>query len=427
MGKIDSPKTSSVKSQSTKSLFEQRLSGVSQSSAFEKTKKRTSCDTQLPVKSTIVEKTDQGFSVEPDYVKISRNEYEEIKNRVSAIEHRISIELQSAGIEEDSDKSVDHAISTVQYVYQKTLVEAEPLSPSTDHIARRLSKELKIRRSCDQKVHRSPSARKIGSLRRRSREREKQNIELKRNQSWHIPLKDSPKTPVMLSSTTFKIKSPYTFSPENKNSRRASFHGTPIKLNCTISPNTNWKVSDDFSSNSGMSIVSSNSTRTPLDKLRTQNAGLVMEKAKFFDGLSETREMRRNNKATGNRKIGTQRNQPSRLLKVEDKSNEKKSLSPQTRKSRSPRQKIQCSTGKENIGVRIDVACNVEKLQLNGLKECNRIESLSGTNINVRNTPTIKRALCTKSPKQLCKTPRIESVKRGTPLKANLALNLNYS
>lgn len=384
-------------------------------------KKRISCDAQLLVETqveTAATSTDQGFTVEPDYVKISRSEYEEIKNRVSAIERRISVELQSAGIEEDSDKSVDNAINNVQYVYQKTLVEAEPLSPSTDHIAKRLSRELKIRRSCDQKVHRSPSARKIGSLRRRSREREKQNVDLKRNQSWHVnpSRKDSPRTPVMPSNAALNIRTPPTFTPQNKTIRSsASFHG---KLNGTASPSGNWNTVEDLFTHSG-----SDNGRTPLNKLRSQNAGLVMEKAKFFDGLSETREMRRN-RISANRRIGAQRNQTTRLLKVDDnKSNGKKSLSPQKRKSRSPRQnKVEYDTEKENLGVN-----NVDaggKLMFSGLKECNRIETLGCNNNIVRGTPTIKRTLCTRSPKQLCKTPRIEAIKGCTPLKAKPVLKM---
>lgn len=71
--------------------------------------------------------------------------------------------------------------------YEKTLEEAEPLSPTTDQLARRFSRDLKIRRSTEQKVFRSPSARKIGSIRRRSRELERQqSVNLHRNQSWHV-------------------------------------------------------------------------------------------------------------------------------------------------------------------------------------------------------------------------------------------------
>lgn len=357
--------------QSTKSLLERRLSAVSHSTAFRKIKKRTSCDAELfghDEQQTEMVVADQEFAVEPDYVKIPRSEYEEIKSRVSEIERRISVELQCVGIE---DKSIDHTINDVQLVYQKTLVEAEPLSPSTDHIARRLSRELKIRRSSEQKIHRSPSARKIGSLRRRSREREKQNVELRRNRSWHSAS----------SNVIEKVKTPIQAPTEQ---RRSSFHVTTPQ--------------QQFSESTASIISSETSTRTPLDKLRSQNAGLVMEKAKFFDGLTENKKNR-----TINRRIGAQRN--PRLIRIEDKptNTTKKSLSPQKRKSKSPntrlRQKIEFdNTEKENI--------DVGKFSFAGLKET-----------NVKGTPTIKRSLCTRSPRQLYRTPRIETVRVCTPLR----------
>ncbi|KAK5647345.1 hypothetical protein RI129_002237 [Pyrocoelia pectoralis] len=146
------------------STLQRRWSAVSNATpGFKRNKMRNSC----MVSSVFSHK-----EPEADYVKISRTEYEDIQNRVSAIEQRISLEL-------------DSAVETVQTVYESTLYKAEHLSPTDDHLARRLSKELKIRRSIDQ---RSPSARKIGTLRRRSRDLERQNNNrLCRNQSLQLP------------------------------------------------------------------------------------------------------------------------------------------------------------------------------------------------------------------------------------------------
>ncbi|XP_012275799.1 uncharacterized protein LOC105697241 isoform X2 [Orussus abietinus] len=114
-----------------------------------------------------------------DYVKVSRSEYEEIKNRVSAIESCISQEF--ASISNDTNNSV----SKVQSQYEKTLEEAGIDSITTaDHLARRLGKELKIRRSGEKKIIRSPSARKIGNLRRRSQEKPGSK-RISRTASWH--------------------------------------------------------------------------------------------------------------------------------------------------------------------------------------------------------------------------------------------------
>ncbi|KMQ87835.1 rho gtpase-activating protein 11a [Lasius niger] len=107
---------------------------------------------------------------EEDYVRISKKEYEEIKNRVSAIESRISQEFGCIYNEEHD--MTTHSVNKVQTAYEKTLEEASIEDTLTsDYLAKKLSKELKIRRSREHKIIRSPSARKIGSLRRRSQEK----------------------------------------------------------------------------------------------------------------------------------------------------------------------------------------------------------------------------------------------------------------
>lgn len=62
---------------------------------------------------------------------------------------------------------------TIQDEYEKTLEEADKLlleQSASEQLARQLSRGLRIRRSAEQRVIRSPSARKIGAVRRRSRE-----------------------------------------------------------------------------------------------------------------------------------------------------------------------------------------------------------------------------------------------------------------
>lgn len=112
-----------------------------------------------------------------DYVRISKQEYEEIKSRVSAIENRLSREFT------DVIPKVQ-PLQQVQNVYEQTLEEVAMLNyPNSDQLARRLSKELKIRPDEDAKIIRSPSARKIGSIRRRSKE----NItKIVRHKSWNV-------------------------------------------------------------------------------------------------------------------------------------------------------------------------------------------------------------------------------------------------
>lgn len=140
-----------------------------------------------------------GGDNESDFMRISKSEYEAIKDRVTAIESRISKEFQT--IQEtrsnmdnsflDLNVSIPTAdrgnvVDRVMDKYEKTLDMQQitsPNSPSTDLLAKRLSRELKIRRrSSDQPIIRSPSARKIGTMQRRSRE----NVRVSRNFSWHM-------------------------------------------------------------------------------------------------------------------------------------------------------------------------------------------------------------------------------------------------
>ncbi|XP_076666971.1 uncharacterized protein LOC143368302 isoform X2 [Andrena cerasifolii] len=120
-----------------------------------------------------------------EYVTIPKSEYEEIKSRVSAIESRLSQEFGCVSSEENDGLS-PHSVNKVQTAYEKTLEEASIESTATtDYLARKLGKELKIRRSSEHKIIRSPSARKIGTLRRRSQERI-MSKRVKRTASWHI-------------------------------------------------------------------------------------------------------------------------------------------------------------------------------------------------------------------------------------------------
>lgn len=124
-------------------------------------------DTSLPNADTISSLSDQ---CEDDYVKIPKSEYEDIKNRVSAIESRISQEFGCIYNEENDITT--HAVNKVQTAYEKTLEEASIENTLTsDYLAKKLSKELKIRRSGEHKIIRSPSARKIGTIRRRSQDK----------------------------------------------------------------------------------------------------------------------------------------------------------------------------------------------------------------------------------------------------------------
>lgn len=143
-----------------KTILERRWSAITSATSFRRKKRE----------SFIYQPNESANSPKVDYVRVSKSEYEEIKNRVSAIEKRLSFELdnvQSTAIHDEVN-----IIHDIQSAYEQTLEQTELLSPGTDQLARRLSRDLKIRNS-KEKVIRSPSARKIGNIRRRSREAER--------------------------------------------------------------------------------------------------------------------------------------------------------------------------------------------------------------------------------------------------------------
>lgn len=123
--------------------------------------------------------------------QMTKSEYEEIKGRVAAIETRISKEftkLQSS-LANSSIDSVDtndtrNGPERVLEKFERTIEETEMMntSPMTEQLAKHLSRGLKIRSSAENRVFRSPSARKIGNIRRKSQE----NVRLSRNKSWHL-------------------------------------------------------------------------------------------------------------------------------------------------------------------------------------------------------------------------------------------------
>ncbi|XP_049829558.1 uncharacterized protein LOC126268092 isoform X4 [Schistocerca gregaria] len=137
-----------------------------------------------------LEDYDNTASDSVEFVRIPKSEYEAIKNRVSEIENQITREFSNVN-HASSDEQVCGTLS-VQSAYERTLEEQARLDGtpgqdmvSADQLARRLSRELRIRRSLDgARPIRSPSARKIGSLRRRSREIEAQKL---RRNSWASP------------------------------------------------------------------------------------------------------------------------------------------------------------------------------------------------------------------------------------------------
>lgn len=152
----------------------------------------SSISSMASVTSTSTIRPDEPQKPEPWDLQMTKSEYEEIKDRVAAIETRISkefIKLQSPMLNNSLD-SVDtsdlrNGPERVLEKFERTLEQTEMMNstPMTEQLAKRLSRGLKIRSSVENKVIRSPSARKIGSIRRRSQENV---VRLSRNKSWHF-------------------------------------------------------------------------------------------------------------------------------------------------------------------------------------------------------------------------------------------------
>lgn len=180
----------------------------------------SSLDLDLPIensfskmkrKSLQFQQTKGDADDDDHFVRVPKVEYEAIKERVSAIENRISQEFGKVQSEmllsENTDPNNGTNLENVLTKYERTLEGTESMSASgTDSLVMKMGKELKIR-SAENKIIRSPSARKIGTMRRRSRE----NVRLSRNQSWHFASNKKQSTDV---STNDQNQKDHLFYPK---------------------------------------------------------------------------------------------------------------------------------------------------------------------------------------------------------------------
>lgn len=342
-------------------------------------------DSSVPDSTTDIEKNTSQSS-DGEFVRVPKNYYESIIERVSAIETRMSQEFGkiqsslSSGDDLDelsikqarlsNDERMNCSMTGLERVlneYEQTKEETVCLtSPYTENLAKRLSRELKIRRSSENRIIRSPSARKIGTMRRRSREAAR----LTRNKTWHdsstsekLPVTKPvilypPKvaqdfcskcnlkrgrpntlhtglpqqcTPVVDDKKTVRCGTPKTEVKEEKEEEKWTsaevFFDSKKQLNfglehksleeCIPSTPSSTVKPEPFSEMktpmlpprsirrkamtnhrtpaSGMRLAPARIFATPgedevngrasIARLRTQNAGMVMAKAKLFDGL----------------------------------------------------------------------------------------------------------------------------------------------
>lgn len=304
----------------------------------------------------IVNLSDQSNNLD-EFVRIPKREYEEIKERVSLIESHIS-ELTTMREDEKVNNSLS-AMNTnlVQSVYEQTLEESRPLDdPGTEQLARKLSRELRIRRSQSNRIIRSPSARKIGTIRRRSRESARnQTLEKlasmtslhqmtgnQTNEQFYprISLRRGQPNTVYSGlrppSTPGRSLDNALYDEKNtpKVTRSSSFHGsenTPkqkrFSSNVTeiITPaiyqhnyDSNWQNAEGYFAEK---MATSEETIPPTGResvvrLRNQNAGLVLQRMKLFDSQNPTPKLTRSGQL---RKEALERRYSLRLMNREKK------------------------------------------------------------------------------------------------------------
>ncbi|XP_030756674.1 uncharacterized protein LOC115882610 isoform X2 [Sitophilus oryzae] len=451
-----------------KSLLERRWSAVSNAANLRK-KKRNSCAGTK--KELMLSQKNLGLKLEePDYIRVPKVEYEDFKNRITEIERRISLELENAHtmdtrtVETQKQLMDNNNIENVQTAYKKTL-ESASISPITDQLARRLSRDLRIRRSADNKIIRSPSARKIGSIRRRSTEREKKGAQVVRNQSWHVGTvsliprieitrkkQDATdltptlqKSPAMSKrSLGLKPRSPTTFTGNAKNLPQSSPQistnvSGSTSFDTTATSSDHWISAEGFfTSPSSPQDVSANG-RASVAKLRSQNMGMVRAKARLFDNLkdcdssissnqssqSQPSSIKRSINRSGNgisvkSSDSTRMSHRIRALRSEEKKYKKNSISPRRKYGNvSQKQKLQ-ALGKQYIKSNKETSSSdilqdytemtTPRRDLNGIEKA--ISSpRRGQN---QNMPYIKVPLTVKTPKRLCRTPGVD---RKTPLR----------
>ncbi|KAF7272688.1 uncharacterized protein LOC143201564 isoform X1 [Rhynchophorus ferrugineus] len=459
-----------------KSLLERRWSAVSNAANFRK-KKRNSC---AATKKEILmcHKKMALKEEEADYIRVPKVEYEEFKSRISAIERRISLELeqvQSNDNENNINQELDSNIENVQTAYQKTL-EAASLSPTTDQLARRLSRDLRIRRSAESKVIRSPSARKIGSIRRRSSEREKKGAQVSRNQSWHVgtaslipratvtrnkaevaPPEDSPpySTPIVQRASTLpkrslslRKKSPYTFTVNASTLPQSSPQcAVAVNISDAGSYNNSGTSTDHWVSAEGYFTeaqtpqeVASANARASIAKLRSQNVGMVRAKARLFDTLKDsdssssgqvssiksqpnsTNKRNHHHPKTNPVRSGdaTRMSYRIRTLRSEEKKYKKSNVSPRRRHVNSSEKKRLQALGKQYVkcykeNIPTNVAQSAMELTT-PRRDLNTIDKAISSPRSVcnQNVPIIKMPLTVKTPKRLCRTPGVD---RKTPFR----------
>ncbi|KAJ8984189.1 hypothetical protein NQ317_011098 [Molorchus minor] len=404
-----------ITKRNNKTSLERRWSAITSATSFKRKKRFSSNEFPYINSDKISLHTKDIANVTPDYVKVSKHEYEDIKNRVSAIEKRLSLELENVQSTacNNPDMNINNIIENIQSAYEQTLVHSEPLSSGTDHIARRLSRELRIRNS-EEKIIRSPSARKIGNMRRKSRELERPNNKLTKNTSLRVI--------EMKQTNTQMVRTPSVTKSDSRLNEKYFVNnsvGRPLRQSSSFNDrcqstriycNTTTRLS--FDSFHPSPIVGGLET-TCDDEITLSPA---LNKALSDDRIYVNTLSKENLNAGVKQKISFNGKIP-RVKITQDKGILKQNMSPLKR-----------TTNLKHRGRNNEKLYNEMKRLCKSNKENN---FLMEDNVNrpthvadsytPKAVPNIKRPFVVKSPKRLCSTP--QNFHRNTPMKVLSASN----
>lgn len=375
---------------------------------------------------------------------VSEKEYEEIKNRVCKIEKELSIELENAKPKSLCEVNIgfNNTVNIIQSVYEQTLVQSEPLSPTTDHLAKRLSRELRIRTS-EQKIIRSPSARKIGNMKRRFREPDRPNNKIFKSSSFQSTNIKSPNIEKMNHSSPSNddIKLREKNMSEfliNEHIKRTATYCENRKL-----PNTLYQLNGRLSVNSlDQSKINGVSTKTLCSNVTISSSKFRSKSMDFFENKDILCKKKCTNVFTehlssnlflssnhlNKSSVNIYNNDAFNVKFSRSKDRISKSNIPSIKRGINLKQKRkneklyshikQMSTNsKENV-------ITFRKDNLN--PHVNQIKYL-GDKCSSKNVPHIKKSLIVTSPQRIYKTP---SAVKNTPLKmlsASQCFNTNIS
>lgn len=283
MSGLKTSKSTSSLLMSKKKSLERKLSSIAWG------KRRSSAKLETTPEADNVEQNKE--QAVRDVVTIPRKEYEDMVIRVTCMEKLLQDQCEDDGgvMKSDIDSenlaeqlgnglrirwstemrqtpvlnSEQNTATAVQAAFERTVEQAEQLAPQ-------LRKDVRLRWSSEHRVARSPSERKIGSIRRRSRE-------LARSNSADA-------------KTSLQRGRPNTRQTGLRSPRERSDPHRVARPNASDPKDEQWKPASAVLASPSLAnrLRGSPRKRDSINCLRRNNLGMVHAKAKFFDSLNHS-------------------------------------------------------------------------------------------------------------------------------------------